>query len=218
MPNLHHKIIILLKKQIAKLLEPVIGYSRVVSLTKIVLLSFAFILIAALIILPLTSQVNKNFRLTFSAIEKGDEGDMPKMINPHLQGLDSNNQTYNITAKTAVKDKMERMILKDINADINLRNDGWITINAEDGLFDHAKNTMDLKGNINIFNHEGYEFTTQEAFADMKKNLIYGNSKISGQGAAGNIVADSFIVEDRGNSIKLKGHVKVILFPAKSKK
>ena len=194
------------------LLEPVFGHSRVVSLTKIALLAVAFILIASLIILPLTSQVNKNFRLTFSSVEKGVVGEMPKMINPHLQGVDSNDQTYNITAKTAIQDKMERMILKDINADINLKNDGWVSIKAQDGVFDHAKKQMDLKGNITIFNNEGYEFTTDEAYADMKSDVIYGNTKISGQGPMGNIAADGFSVENKGERIILKGNVKVTIF------
>lgn len=200
------------------LLEPVIGYSRVVSVTKIALLTLAMILIAALIILPITSPVNKNFRLNFSTLEKNDKGDMPKMVNPHLQGVDSNNQAYNVSAKSAVQDKMERMLLKDINADINLKNQGWIYITAEDGLFDHKNKTMDLKGNISIFNNEGYEFFTDEVYADMKKSSIYGNTKISGQGPIGNITADSFSVENKGSYIKLTGHVKLVLFPGADKK
>ncbi len=200
------------------LLEPVIGYSRMVSVTKILLLAGAFILIAALIILPFTSKLNKNFRLTFSSVTKSDKGDLRKMVNPHLQGVDSNNQTYNVTAKTAIQNESDEIILKDINADINLKNGGWISIAAEDGLFNHAKNAMDLKGNISIFNDAGYEFTTTQAYADMKNNAIHGNAKISGQGPIGNMKADSFYVEDQGKRIKLIGNVKMIIYPAAAKK
>lgn len=204
----------LLKKQLAMLLEPIIGYSRVVSLTKALLLAIALCLSAALIILPFTSQVNRNFRLTFSSIEKGAAGEKPKMINPHLQAVDGNNHTYNITAKSAIQDKKERVILQQVNADINLKDEGWLSLSAADGVFDNVKNTLDLKGDITIFNNDGYEFYTEEAYADTKKNSIYGNTKITGQGPIGNLVADSFYVEDKGNRIKLIGHVKLVIFPA----
>jgi len=209
MSKINHLITHLLKL----LLEPVIGHSRVVSITKIALLAVAFILVAALIILPLTNKVNKNLRLTFSTVEKGAEGELPKMVNPHLQGVDNNDQTYNITAKTATQDKTERMFLKDINADINLKGGGWISLTAEDGLIDHSKKIMDLKGNINLFNQDGYEFNTSEVHANMKNNTLYGDVKITGQGPLGNITGDSFSVENDGGRIKLKGNVKVVLFP-----
>jgi lipopolysaccharide export system protein LptC len=207
------KINYIIKHFLNLLLEPVIGHSRVVSVTKIALLSAAFILIAALIILPITSRVNKNFRLTFSTVEKGTSVAAPTMINPHLQGVDNNNQTYNISAKTATQDKAERMSLKAINADITLKGGGWISLTAEEGGVDRVTNMLDLKGNINIFNQDGYEFNTNEAHADMKNNFLYGNTKITGQGPLGNISGDSFSVEDKGASIKLKGNVKLILFP-----
>ncbi len=194
------------------MLEPIIGYSRVVFLTKTSLLVIAFILTAVLIILPFYNSVHKNFRITFSSVEKDDESSLPMMLNPHLQGVDEDNHTYNITAKSAVQDKMEKITLKTLNADINLKDNGWISLSADSGLFDHAQNTMDLKGNINIFNHEGYEFSTDEAYADMKNSSMYGKSPIEGQGPIGTIRADSFVVDDNGNRILLTGNVKVVIF------
>ncbi len=196
------------------LLEPIIGYSRVVSLAKIILLVIAGIMIAALIIWPFSSPVNENFKISFSGIEKGDEGDSPKMINPHLQGVDGNNQTYNITATSATQDK-DRIILKKMNADINLQNNGWIFATADEGVFDPSKNLIDLKGSVDIFSNAGYEFSTNEAHVDVNTASIYGNAKIKGQGPMGNISADNFYVENQGNRILLTGNVKIILFLGK---
>lgn len=200
------------------LVEPIIGYSRVVSLTKISLLVLAFLLIAILIILPFYNSMHKNFRITFSSVTKDEDGNLSTMLNPHLQGVDGSGHTYNLTAKSAVQDKMEKISLKTLNADINLKDNGWISISADGAMFDHAKNTMDLKGNINIFNHEGYEILTSEAYMDMKNNSMYGNSVIEGQGPIGNIRADSFSVDDTGNRILLKGKVKAVIFADAVKK
>lgn len=201
-----------LKYQIALLLEPIIGYSRAVSFAKMALLSAALILTVILIIFPLISPVNKNFRLTFSSIENGVPGEAPKMINPHLQGIYGKNQTYNITAKSAIQETKDSMILETITADINLTNDGWLSAKADTGIIDHDKNTMNLKGNINIFNQDGYEFFTDEVHINVKEDNAFGNSAIRGQGPVGTIFADSFYVENKGNRILLRGNVKVVLY------
>lgn len=207
-----HKVTLFLKQQIELLLEPIIGHSRMVSVTKILLIAAAFILTAALIILPFTSQVNKNFRLTFSGVQKNTQTDLPEMLNPHLQGVDQNNQTYNVTAKSAIQETAERVILKDISADINLANSGWINLTAENGTFDHATSILKITGNINIFSKDSYEFSTNSAHIDMKKRIMTGQDKISGQGPAGTITADSFIVNDETKSIILKGNVRLVVY------
>ena len=213
MPNVPQKIIDFIISQIAMILEPINGYSRAVSITKVVLLIGAFMLVAALIILPLTNQVNKNFRLTFSAVEKKEDGELPTMVNPHLQGVDNNDQTYNINAKSATQDKTERMMMRDINADIKLKDGGWVSLKADDGLIDRSKNILDLNGNITIINNEGYELNTSEAHADVKNHSIYGNVKITGHGPLGSVVGDSFSIENKNESIKLQGNVKLIIYP-----
>lgn len=218
MTSLSNKISSVVRKYIAMLLEPIIGYSRVVSVTKISLLVVALLLTAILIILPFYNSMHKNFRITFSSVTKDAEGNLSTMLNPHLQGVDANGHTYNLTAKTAIQDKMEKISLKSLNADINLKDNGWISVSADEGMFDHAKNTMDLKGNINIFNHEGYEISTSEAHVDMKNNSMYGNAAIEGQGPIGTIRADNFSVDDRGNRMLLTGNVKVVIFTDAAKK
>jgi lipopolysaccharide export system protein LptC len=213
----HYKsVIILFYNKLLGTSNPFSERSRVISVTKIVLLALAIIITATLVILPFASGVNKDFRLTFSRVEKTGEGDLPKMINPHLQGVSSGGQTYNISAESATQDKKETMLLENISGDINFKNNGWISLTANNGSFNHAANILDLKGNINVFNNDGYEFLTQEAHADMKQGIIYGNTEITGQGPIGNIRADSFYVENKGNYLLLKGKVKVIIFPKDS--
>ena len=218
MPNIQRKISKFISRQMAALMAPVVGRTRVVNLTKIILLAIAFIITAILIILPISGGINKNFRLTFSSVEKSDEGGIAKMVNPHLQGVDSNGQTYNISADSAFQDKKETMILKKIVGDINLENNGWMSITADEGYFNHTINSLDLRGNINIFNHDGYEFSTSEAYANLKKGTVYGNEEITGQGPLGNIRADSFYVEESGGRLMLRGNVKLVIYPSGVKK
>lgn len=210
--NIIQKISLFLKEQISLLLEPIIGHSRAVSFAKIALLCAALILTAILIIFPIISPVNKNFRLTFSSMEKGVQGEAPKMINPHLQGIYGKNQTYNVNAQMAIQETQDTMRLLNITANLSLTNDGQVSAKADEGVINHEKNTMDLSGNINIFNDENYQFSTDNLHIDIKKISASGSSTIQGQGPAGTIHADNFLVEDKGNRILLQGNVKVVIF------
>ncbi len=214
MTSILRKTSYIIKREVALLLEPIIGYSRMVSLTKMVLLCFAVLLTIALIAFPLLSNVNKNFRLTFSSIEKNEGNDKPKMLNPHFQGLDKQNQTYNVTADYALQETKNSVSLSNINADITLKNDGWVTLSAREGFFDHSTSQFDLKGNITAFNNDGYEFTTPEVTADVKKGYAEGMKGIAGQGPGGNIAADRFYVymEGSGNRLVFQGNVKLVIF------
>ncbi len=214
MTSILRKTNYIIKREIALFLEPIIGYSRMVSLTKMVLLFLAILLTIVLIAFPLASNLNKNFRLTFSSIEKNRKDDKPKMLNPHFQGLDHQNQTYNITADYALQESKDSVFLSNINADVTLKNDGWITLAAKEGFFDHSANKFELKGNITAFNNDGYEFTTPEINGDIRKGYAEGMKGLAGQGPMGNITADRFYfyTEENGNRLVLQGNVKLVIF------
>jgi len=195
------------------LLEPVIGYTRIVFATKYFLSTIAAILILVLILFPAFNSVHDNFRITFSNLEGIISSDHPKMMNPRFQGVDDENQTYDITADYAEKQDGESLSLKNINANINMKNNSWISLIANKGIFDHTNRSVSFNDAVNIFTSSGYEFYTKEVEADLKERAASGQSKIHGHGPIGSITADRFKITDGGDSIIFKGNVKLIIHP-----
>lgn len=201
------------KKIFSMLVEPVIGYTRVVFATKYILSTIAVFLMLALIFLPLINPVHDNFRITFSKIENDEEISAPKMINPRFQGVDKDNQTYNIAAKSATKIKDETLTLDTINASVELKNGTLVTLNSNKGVLKHKEQFLELSDSVYISANNGYEFYSDSIFIDMKKNIAYSNSKVRGLGTVGTIEADSFTAYDKGQLTIFKGNVKLVLYP-----
>ena len=206
-----------IKKLINMLLEPVIGYTRVVFATKFILSTIAIILMLTLVLLPLLNPVQDNYRITFSAIEDGKDGKPPKMINPRFQGVDKENQTYNISAKTATKVEDEVLVLDKINASVELQEGRWVLLNANKGVLKHKEDYLELSDSVYLFTNDGYEFYSSNIYIDIEKNIAYTDSKVMGKGPIGTIEADSVKVYDKGQKTIFDGNVKVVLYPEKMK-
>lgn len=203
-----------LQHNMALLLEPVRGYSRVVSVTKLGFTVLAFLLIALLIILPLFSPVHENFRLTYKKVENnGDEG-KPRMIKPRFQGVDGSDQPYNISAKYAQQDSPDIISLNEINADINLNDDSWISMIAAEGILDRAKKTADLIGDVGFYSTTGYELATKDVHIDIDKLSAYGNDPVNVISEGAVLKSDSFYIENKGEKIAFQGNVKLTIYPA----
>lgn len=200
------------------LIEPVVGYTRIVSATKLILSIIALILIALLIIIPFRNSVKNDYKITFNKVDTNTETGLPTMHNPTFRGVDSQGQNYTISAKLATNDKNKTIVLNNLTADLNLKNEDWAAISADDGIYKPEENTLDLKSNVHLFTKDGYEFMTDSVFFELKDGKATGNSPVSGQGTIGTIEADSFLAEEKGDYILLKGNVKVIIYPAASKK
>ena len=199
------------------LLEPVIGYTRVVFATKFILSLIALILMLTLVFLPLLNPVQDNYRITFSTIEDGKDGKPPKMINPRFQGVDKENQTYNISAKTATKVKDEVLVLDKINASVELQDGRWVLLNANKGVLKHKENYLELSDSVYLYTNDGYEFYSNNIFIDIEKNMAYTDSKVMGKGAIGTIEADGVKAYDKGQKTTFEGNVKVVLYPDRIK-
>jgi lipopolysaccharide export system protein LptC len=198
------------KKYLNMLLEPVIGYTRVVFATKFLLSAIAIILVLMLIALPLVNDVKENFRISFTSVENAVNTEEPKMINPRFQGVDKDNQTYNIMAENAIKKKDDTLVLSNINANINLKDNSLIEIKSETGSFNHEKKFLELAGNVNMVSSNGYELSTESIFVNLEDKSAYGESEIHAKMAFGSLKADNFKVTENGNRILFTGNVHLV--------
>ena len=113
---------------------------------------------------PFLQSEDLRFRLSFAALT-ADQDEEPSMINPRFLGIDKENLTYSITADLARNLTLgtPSVELEMPKADIALSDGSWLVLTAKNGVFQEAKNTLDLIGSVNLFHDSGYEFQTKKA-------------------------------------------------------
>ncbi len=190
------------------------GYSRFVSLSKMILPAVALLLIVLVVAWPYLRAKDTRFRLGFAAITAGDNND-PSMVNPRFMSADKDNQTFFVTAdiaKNLLKGKAV-VQLEMPKADISLDDGTWLVMTAETGIFGRAEKALDLSGSVNLFHDSGYEFRTEKARVDLGKGIASGESPIRGQGPFGEIEGQGFVLDKGRKSILFTGKSSVTIFP-----
>ncbi len=190
------------------------GYSRFVSMSKMILPAVALLLIVLVVAWPYMKIKDTRFRLGFSAVATGD-ADNPSMVNPRFMSADKDNQTFFVTAdiaKNLLKGKAV-VQLEMPKADISLADGTWLVMTAETGIFGRAKKELDLIGSVDLFHDSGYEFRTEKARVDLENGIATGESPISGQGPFGEIEGQGFVLDKERKSILFTGKSRVTIFP-----
>lgn len=213
MPKVNKLIKRFFRRLVNLLLEPVKGYTRFVSLTKIFLIIGALILIAVIIIVPLKKTIQNKFRVTFSDISLIDENGKPVMRKPVFQGVDNGGQPYNLTAESATQESEDMLVLNKVESDMSMKDGTWLSLKADKGSFLQKEEVLDLEGNVNLISSEGYEFRTQAASINIKEGYAFGSDPVEVQSNSGTIKARGFVIENKGDVIIFNNQVETKLFP-----
>lgn len=197
------------------LLDPVLGYSRIVTGTKTLVFSIALILALVLISLPLFDFKKKDFIATdYNSILKRIT--TPTMMNPRFHGLDNKQQPYHIFADTAIKTDDNRIVLTNVNAEIKLNMSGWVSAKATQAIYSLEKKEINLFGIVSIYSDSGYELETSTAHIDLNNHTASGQNDIRIQGTPGTINAGSFLIRE-DNTLFFNHRVKMTIYPESTK-
>ena len=128
-----------------------------------------------------------------------------------FQGIDEFNQPFFLQAKKYQKiiNNENKLLFEKPNAEINLRNGKWLTVIADEGIFDIEKQTLELMGNVLFLHSDGQQIDTNNAVIDLKKAIIYGNKKIFGKNETINFSSEGFNVVKTGKIFQLLGKSKI---------
>ena len=189
--------------------------SRIVSTMKYLLPGAAFALLVLVAIWPRLLPDQDRFRVDLAAVGPTG-GSKPQVLNPRLQGIDSEKRPFQIVADLGSRvqnDAGEEVYdLTNPKADIVLNDGSWIALNANDGRFDSFSNTLHLSGDVNMFHDQGYEFQTATARVDLENNTASGDEPIDGQGPFGILKAQGFRVLESGERIFFFGPATLTVF------
>lgn len=182
---------------------------------KYLLPSLAFAMLVLVAVWPRLAPEEDSFRIDLAAVGPTG-GAKPQVLNPRLQGTDSEKRPFQITAdlgsRTKTDSGSELYDLTNPTADIVLSDGSWIALNADDGVYDSASNILHLTGNVNLFHDQGYEFQTSAARVDLLNSTASGNEPIDGQGPFGILNAMGFRVLESGERIVFTGPARMTVF------
>lgn len=168
-------------------------------------------LIALLLIYFSWGDSGEGVRVVFSKSGRMEDS-APNMINPRYQGLDSQNRPFTITADIATQVDSEHVTLKNLNADMTVKDSAWLALSAKDGHLALKTKQLELARDIYMFYEGGYEMRAQKAHVDMQKGEVQGQSAVEGQGPPGLLSADNFAIYDEGKRLVFTGHVKLTIY------
>lgn len=187
------------------------NYTRFVALSK----RFLWLLVASMVGLVVwiaSYNTGENgARVVFSNMPKSSilQNIMSK---PHYQGIDVRGRPYTVTADKAVQVDKDNVSLENIRADMVMSNGVWIALDAGFGILNLQTKMLELSKGVNVFYDGGYEFRTNYAHVDIQEGSAYGDAPIEGQGGLGTLQADGFFVGKRGEAIRFKGSVKMVIY------
>lgn len=176
----------------------------------------AIILSALLVLLvlvwPLISPGDAGFEFAFDDVEVTDNY-KPRMVRPRLQGLDDNNQPYNMLAEEAIEEDSETLLLSQVSGDISTKDGAWISLMSETGEYKTSEKLLYLNGSVNLFMDSGYEMFTESAHIDLSSSEAVGNEEVFIQGTLGTLEAKGFVIRQEGDHVLFHGGVHLITYP-----
>ena len=189
--------------------------SRIVAITKYLLPGLAFSMLLLVAVWPRLFPDEDRFRIDLSAVGPIG-GSKPQVLNPSLQGIDSEQRPFEITADLGSRGQNESgeeiYDLTNPKADIVLKDGTWVVLNANDGRFESVSNRLFLIGDVTLFHDEGYEFHTTKARVNLGVSTASGDEHIDGQGPFGTVKAEGFRVLASGQLIVFLGPAKLTVF------
>lgn len=196
---------------LSRFIDPVARYTRFVRSVRGILWSMIVLVIALIIYIASSNSSDDKTRLVFSSVKK--TGALENvMTNPHYQGLDAKNQPYSVMADEAIQQDTKTVLLKNIRADMDGKDNKWLALQAGEGELKIDQKTLMLSHGVEMFYDGGYEFRTPHAFIDIDKGSAKGDAAIEGQGAFGTLQANSFEVLERGKIIRFNGSVRMKVY------
>jgi lipopolysaccharide export system protein LptC len=139
----------------------------------------------------------------------GDE--VVTMLNARFTGRNEAGDAYVITAEEARRRRADSSIINLTNP--RLVDDQGTQVSAPIGVFYQTAEHLDLFQNVQVRDAEGYEFTTSAARVYVQEGRVQGLEPISGIGPLGDIVADSYEIEEEGDRVIFRGNVGFTLYP-----
>lgn len=141
------------------------------------------------------------------------------MERPAISGRNLDGVGYYMNARRALQDirNPHEITFEDIEAAVPVNGDVVARFTAKSGVFDRAKDRLDMADPFAIHLNTGLEVLFQSAHIDAPKGFLKTTEPVSIRAKQASIVAQSLEITDKGRIITFKGNVKVTINPEPSR-
>ena len=166
----------------------------------------------ALLILGMASQVIWN-SLAAKEAEPRDQSAPIRMVNPRFQGRDEQGRSFMIAAREARRDERDltKIMLDHPNVALAPETATPSRVSAASGVYTESDRILRLDGAVRIEDGDGYRFASDGAIVDTKAGTVVGAGSMVGDGPSGQMTAESYEVQDRGDRMIFKGGVRAVI-------
>lgn len=186
--------------------DAIVKHTKWVRRAKLILPSFAAVLIGLLVIFP---SLQKNEKDLFLDITRPKKGELEKLHveKTILNITDKDNKVHNFTAENIDETSPGSKLIK-----LN-RPDGmmptsfsdWVNIKSPTGYFDQNKNTLQLIDNVEIFYSQGMNVNVPDVTFDFNTSIARSTSPVKAQGYIGDLTSEGFEFSTKTGIVTFKG-------------
>ncbi|MEM7617858.1 MAG: LPS export ABC transporter periplasmic protein LptC [Pseudomonadota bacterium] len=137
-----------------------------------------------------------------------------ELLNPKFESVDDKNQPYTIVAKRALQgnNNDDIVILEEPLADMLLNSGNWVAIKAKQGAFSQEKQSLLLRGDVELFHDKGYQMSMPELHVNMDKNTARTDKDVKGHGPLGTLEAKGLSADSAKGHLSFTGPAKLVLY------
>ncbi len=142
------------------------------------------------------------------------------MQNPAIAGRNKDGISYSMKAVRALQDiaNPDMITLETIRAQMPMKDNMVATVEAQSGIYDRGKNTLDMDKPFSITINNGTQADFQQAFLDIDSGEMKSDKPIAISMKGGSIVAQRLRMTDKGQNVTFEGNVRVNVDPAAIRK
>ena len=191
-------------------------HDRMVRLVALGMPALIGALMAVLVIAPFSPRGEISFLLDRNKVAMVT--DRLRVVSAMYRGQDDSGRNFSVTAGSAVqhsaaKDEVE---MRDITARVMLT-EGPASLTTAAGLYDFARQTIDVPTPVNFETSDGYRMVTGGADIDIGKRRLVSQGRAEGRIPAGTFSADRISADLEERTITLDGHARLTMEPGKLK-
>jgi len=193
------------REEQAQWAEPGSRHDGLVRLLKIALPSLVGVLVAFLLLAPLSKRQEVSFILDKKKVETAPE--RMRIDAARYTGQDDKGQPFTVEAKRAIQPTSEQPIV-DINgmfAKLGMAS-GPATIQANTGRYNLDNQQINVLGPVRVNGPEGEQLFTHDVLVDLKSRTVTGGNG-TGSGREGDVAAGSINGDLRSKQLGLNGGV-----------
>lgn len=141
-------------------------------------------------------------------------GDNLTMEKPHLSGFNSQNQPYEVTAKSATQkvDSLGLVDLADLKAVIGMADKSTATFTAVFGQFDSKAQRLTLRQNVTVESTKDYSVDLSSAEVDFHSHVVTSQEPVTVKTANGEIKGGALRILNEGETITFSSGVSATFY------